>query len=170
MSYYSWCSRPPRKYQGQPQWTVNDLYISPFTAKRRYDEEGEAHYEPIARNLNPTGVKVKWDHYLRRLTGGQGRAEGVLCPIYGLRTADLDSLIYILTGMKGETSAPPTGYGWPTTCLRYTDLPIKEVARRSGLGSHSNFCVFIRRNHAHSRPPQRRMILQQKHDAGRYKL
>jgi len=167
MSYYSWCSRPPRKYQGQPQWTVDDLYISPFTAKRRYDEEGEPHYEPIARNLNPTGVKVM-DHYLQRLTEGKDVLKD-FCPIYGLRTEDMDSLIYILTGMKGEDFRTAYQLRMADDLLRYTDLPIKDVARRSGLGSHSNFCVFIRRNRAQS-PTQRRMILQQKHDAGRYKL
>ena len=100
MGYYSWRRRPPRKYQGQPQWTVNDLYISPFTAKRLYNEDGDIHYEPIARNLNPTGIKVM-DHYLRRLTEGKDVLRD-FCPIYGLRTEDMDSLIYILTGMKGE--------------------------------------------------------------------
>jgi AraC-like DNA-binding protein len=71
--------------------------------------------------------------------------------------------------MKGEDFRTAYQLRMADDLLRYTDLPIKEVARRSGLGSHSNFCVFIRRNHAQS-PTQRRMILQQKNDAGRYKL
>ena len=167
MGYSSWHRRPPRKYQGQPQWTVNDLYISPFTAKRLYNEDGDIHYEPIARNLNPTGIKVM-DHYLRRLTEGKDVLRD-FCPIYGLRTEDMDSLIYILTGMKGEDFRTAYQLRMADDLLRYTDLPIKDVARRSGLGSHSNFCVFIRRNHAQS-PTQRRMILQQKNDAGRFKL
>ncbi len=167
MTYYTWSRRPPRKYQGQPQWTVDDLYISPFTAKRRYDEDGEAHYEPIARNLNPTGVKVM-DHYLQRLTLGQD-VQMEFCKIYGLRTEDIDSLVFVLTGMKAQDFRTAYLLRLADDYLRYTDMTIKEVARRTGLGSHTNFCVFIRRGRTQT-PKERRMILRQKHDAGRYKL
>ena len=70
MSYYSWKKRPPREFKGKPQWTLDEVYIPPFTARRRYDEEGVMHYDKIERNLHPTGVEVM-DHYLRRLSEGK---------------------------------------------------------------------------------------------------
>ena len=69
MSYYSWEKRPPREFRGKPQWTLDEMYISPFTARRRYDEEGVMHYDAVERNTAPTGVEVM-DHYLRRLSEG----------------------------------------------------------------------------------------------------
>ena len=35
--------------------TIDDIYISPFTARRVYDEEGIVHWEPIERNVHSTG-------------------------------------------------------------------------------------------------------------------
>ena len=65
MSYHSWEKRPPREFRGKPQWTLDKMYISPFTARRWYDEEGVMHYDAVERNTAPTGVEVM-DHYLRR--------------------------------------------------------------------------------------------------------
>jgi len=45
MTYFEWRKRPPRKFRGKPQWTLDEVYISPFTARRRYDEEGVMHYD-----------------------------------------------------------------------------------------------------------------------------
>ena len=56
MTYSSWEKRPPRKFRGKPQWTLDDVYISPFTARRRYDEEGVMHYDEVERRLYPTGM------------------------------------------------------------------------------------------------------------------
>lgn len=100
MTYFSWDKRSPREFRGKPQWTLDELYISPFTARRRYDEEGVRHYDAIARNTAPTGVQVM-DHYLRRLSEGKEVVKD-FCPIYGLRTEDMEALIYILTGMRGQ--------------------------------------------------------------------
>ena len=49
----------------KPQFTVDDVYISPFKGRRVYDANtGEVSYVPTDRNLNPTGVKV-FDAYMR---------------------------------------------------------------------------------------------------------
>lgn len=79
MSYFSWSKRPPRMFRGKPQWTLGELYISPFTARRRFDEEGVMQYDPVERNLKPTGVEVM-DHYLRRLTEGKDEVTGMGYP------------------------------------------------------------------------------------------
>ena len=125
------------------------------------------HYDPVERNLHPTGVEVM-DLYLRRLTEGRDEVTA-FCKIYGLRTEDLDSLIYILTGMSGPDLRLSYQLRLADDLLRYTDLPLAEVARRSGLGSHTNFCVVIRRERKQT-PTERRTALRQKGDAGRYRV
>ena len=167
MSYFSWSKRPPREFRGKPQWTLDEVYISPFTARRRYDEEGVMHYDEVERRLHPTGVEVM-DHYLRRLTEGKDEVTS-FCKIYGLRTEDLDSLIYILTGLSGPDFRMAYQLRLADDLLRFTDLPLAEVARRSGFGSHTNFCVVIRRERKQT-PSERRMALRQKGDAGRYRV
>jgi len=108
MSYHSWKKRPPREFRGKPQWTLDEVYISPFTARRRYDEEGVMHYDAVERNTAPTGVEVM-DHYLRRLSEGKD--------------------VVILTGMKGQDFRMAYQLRLADDLLRYTDLPLAEVAR-----------------------------------------
>ena len=36
--------------------TLDDLYISPFTRVRHYDENGRPVYTPLESNLHPTGL------------------------------------------------------------------------------------------------------------------
>ena len=167
MSYHSWKKRPPREFQGKPQWTLDEMYISPFTARRRYDEEGVMHYDAVERNTAPTGVEVM-DRYLRRLSEGKDVVKD-FCRIYGLRTEDMEALIFILTGMKGQDFRMAYQLRLADELLRYTDLPLAEVARRSGLGSHTNFCVVIHREWKQT-PTERRTALRQKGDARRYRL
>ena len=167
MTYFSWEKRPPRKFRGKPQWTLDEVYISPFTARRRYDEEGVRHYDALERRMHPTGVEVM-DHYLRRLSEGEDEVKS-FCKIYGLRTEDMDSLILILTGMPGPDFRMAYQLRLADDLLRYTDLQLSEVARRSGFGSHTNLCVVIRRERKQT-PTERREALRQKEDAGRYKV
>jgi len=77
MSYYSWKKRPPREFQGKPQWTLDEVYISPFTARRRYDEEGVMHYDAVERNTAPTGVEVADAHGAADGTEAEGRRRAV---------------------------------------------------------------------------------------------
>ena len=166
-TYYSYNPRPPRKFRGTPQWTLEQLYISPWTARRRYDEEGIMHYDAIERNLHPTGVEVM-DHYLRLLTEGNDNLHA-FCEIYALRIEDVDALTYILTGMSGQEFRTAYQMRLSDELLRYTDLTIAQVGWRSGIGSPSNYCVFIRKTYGQT-PTERRKLLQKPGDAGRYRL
>ena len=125
------------------------------------------HYDPVERRLNPTGVEVM-DHYLRRLSEGKDVVKD-FCQIYGLRTEDMDALIFILTGMSGPDFRMAYQLRLADDLLRFTDLPISEVARRSGLGSHTNFCVVIHRERKQT-PTERWTALRQKGDAGRFQV
>ena len=55
-----------RELRSTPQYTLDDLYITPFTRRRRYDEEGRRYYVDVERNTSPTGIHVM-DDYLRYL-------------------------------------------------------------------------------------------------------
>ena len=167
MKYYPWQHRAPRKYLGTPQWSLDKLYISPFTAKRRYDEEGEVHYDKIERNLHPSGINVL-DHYVRRLSEGKDNLTE-FCDTYGMWDEDWYVFMFIMTGMDGKDFQQVYQLRLADDLLRYTDLPLKEVGVRSGLGTHTNLCVVIRKHYGQT-PTQRRKFLRQKNDLGRYVL
>ena len=84
---------------GKPQFTINDLYISPFIHRRRYSEDGHMTYVPLERNLQPTGINVM-DEFLRYLSQGQSDI-AAFCKRNGTRVGDIDSLIFLLTDMRG---------------------------------------------------------------------
>ena len=154
-------------YNGTPQWSLDALFISPFTAKRKFDEDGVPHWEKLSPVTAPTGIIVM-DHFLRRLTAGQGKVDEFWL-IYGLRVEDLDSLIYILTGMPGYKFRLAYQLRLADELLRYTELSLHDVAKRSGLGTHSNLCVVLGK-YLGLTPTGRRIMLRRPGDAGRYRL
>ena len=155
------------EFVGTPQWTLDKMYISPFTSQRRYDEDGVEHYDDIERNLHPTGIDVM-DHYLRWLEEGKNDV-AAFCQIYGIRTEDLNSFVFILTGMTSPAFSRAYQLRMADELLRYTDMTIPAVARRSGLGSHTNFCVIIQRFYKQT-PSKRRKSLRKKGDEGRFRV
>lgn len=40
-----------REFAGKPQFTLDDLYISPLAFRRRYTEEGVVEYIPVERDV-----------------------------------------------------------------------------------------------------------------------
>jgi len=165
MTYFYGQRRPERKYRGTPQWTLDQLFITPFSARRRYDEEGIIHYDPIERNMYPTGIHVM-DHFLQRLAAGNDRMNE-FCNIYGLRTEDMDGLVYILTGMSGPEYRKAYRLRMVDELLRYTDMSFDEIAKRTGFGTHGNLCVVFRHSWGQS-PTVRRKRLRNPRDVGRY--
>jgi AraC-like DNA-binding protein len=135
--------RKERTLRLRAQYQLKDLYITPFRERRRFDEDGNISYVPIESNQRPTGVEVM-DDYLRSLTAGK-RDVGQFCRHYGLRYADLDSLIFVLTGMRGQDFRMAYQLRLADDLLLYTDLPLDEVAERSGLGTRANLHIAIRR-------------------------
>ena len=88
-----------REFVGEPQFTLDDLYITPFTHRRRYSDEGRESYVPVERNLKPTGIKVM-DDYLCYLSAGHSDITA-FSKRYGAHVGDIDSLVFLLTGMRG---------------------------------------------------------------------
>ena len=124
-------------------------------------------YDATERNLHPTGVEVM-DHYLRRLSEGKDVVKD-FCQIYELRTEDMDALIFILTGMSGPDFRMAYQLRLADDLLRYTNLSLAEVARRSGIGSQINLYQALRRD-CNMSVTERRQFLRQEGDEGRFTL
>lgn len=164
-------SREPRNereaFKGTPQFTFDNLYISPFTQKLTVDNDGRMGYTAIERNMNPTGIDVL-DAYVQALH--QGKMEsGTFCARYGTKTHDLDGLLFFLTGMNTQTLRTRWTLRRADELLRFTDLDIVEIARLSGAGSRTNL-YYIYEQELNTSPTDRRVALRQEGDLMRYKL
>jgi AraC-like DNA-binding protein len=88
---------------------------------------------------------------------------------HGIRTEELAALVFILTGLKGALFRQRYQARLADDLLRYTDLPLAEIARRSGLGSQINLYQALRRD-CNMSATERRHFLRQEGDEGRFEL
>lgn len=151
----------------KPQFPYEGLYISPFTARRRYDEDGHVNYVPLERNLQPSGVRLI-DEFAVQLAGGNG-SRGAFCRRMGITTTQLNTLFLLLTGISADGFRMYFCLRLADDLLRYTDMEVREIARRSGLGTSTNLFYTFRREYKCS-ATDRRYALRKKGDVGRYKL
>ena len=77
--------------------------------------------------------------------------------------------MFILTGLKGALFRQRYQARLADDLLRYTDLPLAEIARRSGLGSQINLYQALRRD-CNMSATERRHFLRQEGDEGRFEL
>ena len=156
-----------RHLRGLPQFSFNQIYFMPFTHKRVFEENGSVHYEPIDRNITPTGVKI-FDQYLQYLDRGNTSP----IPFYeknGLISTDIDSLTYVLTGMNGIDFRLAWQMRMAEDLLRYTNMELKDVAQRSGIGSATNLYYSFHRDHGYP-PGTYRLEARESGDLGRFIL
>ena len=156
-----------RQLKSQPQFTLEQLFITPFRQKKRYDEDGRWQYVALQPNTSPTGIRVM-DDYLAYLSAGQSDMQA-FADRHGLKTEEIAALVFILTGMKSMRFRQLYQMLMADELLRYTDMPYDKVARRSGLGSPNNMYLALRREYNMS-ASERRAFLRREGDAGRYKL
>ena len=158
--------KPREPFRGTPQFTFDQLYITPFTHRRAADDLGNIIYSPIPDiNLEPTGILVMddWLWHLR-----EGRSDvAEFCRQYNARTSDLDSLVFLLTGMSNFDFRTKWQLRTSDALLRYTKMNVEEIAQRSGHGSRSNM-YFTYERELNLSPTERRRALRQKDDVGRY--
>lgn len=157
-----------REFAGKPQFTLEDLYISPLAFRRRYTEEGVVEYIPVEREMSPSGVEVM-DAYLRRLAAGDSNL-GRFCKCYGARTGDMDSLCFLLTGMTGMEFRLRYMVRLADDLLRYTSMTLDEVARRSGHGKRVNLFFAYKRDYGVSPLERRNQLRASPADVGRFRL
>jgi len=156
-----------RELKSEPQFKFDDLYITPFTHRRRFSEDGEMQYVPLERNLNPTGIRVM-DDFVRFLSGG-GSDVKVFCKRHGARVGDIDAIVFLLTGMRGVDFRYAYQRRMADEMLRYTSLPVADIARLCGYGTRTNFYFAYMRD-CGCPPSERRQQLQQPKDKDLYRI
>ena len=156
-----------RKLKVEPQFPFKKVYITPFRLQRHYADDGTVSYSELSRNLTPTGIKI-FDDFLQYLTAGNSDLQ-VFADRYGLRISDIDSMIFVLTGMRGIDFRNRYLMWVADQLLRWSDLSIAEVAKRSGLGSPNNLYLTYKREF-NLAPGYRRKALRQPGDVGKFKL
>lgn len=158
--------KPRAPFRGTPQFDFEQLYIPPFTHRRSADEDGNIVYRPVGeRNLAPTGVAVM-DDWLRHLAEGHADL-AAFCARYNARTSDLDSLVFLLTGMSNLEFRTRWQLRTADALLRYTKMSVEDIARRSGMGTRNNM-YFIYEREFNLSPTERRRQLREKGDVGRF--
>ena len=147
--------------------TLEDLYISPFTMIRRYDDDGQPVYTPLERNLHPTGLYAA-DLLLQSLTNGTTNLASIARSL-GCSGRDLSGLVRCITGLPSDDFRNQYRQRLVDDLLRFTSLSLSEVALRSGIGSERNLFAFCRRHHGCT-PSDRRQQIRQVGDEGRFGL
>lgn len=160
-------NNPRKPFKGTPQFTFEELYITPFTHELTSDELGRTGYTPIAVNLTPTGIRVM-DEYLQSLRANTVGI-GDFCARYNAKTTDLDGLVFMLTGMSNVDFRNRWIVRTADDLLRYTDMEIGEVARLSGAGTRTNLYYAFERD-MNCSPSARRAQARKHGDLGRFKI
>jgi AraC-like DNA-binding protein len=157
----------PRKLADEPQFKFDDVFITPLRLRRHYADDGTVSYTEFERKMAPTGIRI-FDAYLHYLTDGNSDLQ-VFADRHGLRVDDIDSLVFVLTGMRGVDFRQKYQVRIANQLLRYTDMTVAEVAKRSGIGSANNLYLTYKREY-NLAPGYRRQRIRQPGDLGRFKL
>ena len=157
-----------RTLKDEPQFKFEDVYISPFLWQRKYSEDGKVSYVEVERRMKPTGIWM-FDAYLQYLAQGGSDDMQAFADRHGLRREDIDSMVFILTGMRGVDFRMKYQVLMADQLLRYTDMSIADVSRRAGFGSANNLYLTYKREF-NLAPGYRRLNIRTDGDLGRYKL
>ena len=164
-----------RMLKVEAQFTFDELYRSPLREERCYEPVGGGSKKPqlnisyVERNLpevRSTGIRVM-DEFVSYLAAG-GSDMSAFCEERGLRYNDIDSLVFVLTGMRGIDFRQRYQLRMMDELLRYTSLPPVEVARRSGIGSQNNLYLITKREYGEA-PVEHRRRIRKPGDEGRYR-
>ena len=123
----------------------------------------------VARNLPEvrlTGIQAM-DEFVRFLADVRSDLQ-TFCEERGLKISDIDSLVFVLTGMRGIDFRQRYQVKMMDELLRYTSFSLAEVARRSGLGSAHNLYLTTKREFDEA-PAEHRKNLREPGDEGRYR-
>jgi AraC-like DNA-binding protein len=156
-----------RKLKVEPQFPIKDVFITPFRLQRHYSDDGVVSNKDLERKMEPTGIKI-FDSYLQYLTAGNSDMQA-FADRFGLKLTDIDSMVFVLTGMRGIDFRQKYQVWMADQLLRWSDMTIAEVAKRSGLGSANNLYLTFKREF-NLAPGYRRQCIRKEGDVGRYKL
>ena len=164
-----------RTLKMKAQFTFDELYRSPLNEERCYEVVGGGSQEPqtkvkyVARKMpefRTTGILVM-DEFISYLSAGHSDISA-FCEERGLRYNDLDSLVFVLTGMRGIDFRQCYQVRMMDELLRYTSLTPVEVARRTGIGSTFNLYKLAKREFGEA-PIEHRKHIRQPGDEGRFR-
>lgn len=146
--------------------TFDELYVSPFTKQRVYDRDGNISYEPVASTKKSTGIGIV-EKLLTLIANGTSRR--TIMSVMELDYRELNGVMRLLTGMTYNELTRRYALRLADDLLRYTDLGIEEVAKRSHIGSADNMRREFKKAY-NCTPNQRRRHLRKRGDLGRYRL
>ena len=150
-----------------PQFKPEELYISPFISRRVYDEDGNISYQPLERNLNPTGIHLL-DEFLLEITAGLD-SQATFCHWRGISSAHLSGFVQLLTGLSAKELRLTLALLLADDLLRYTSLTLAQIAIRIGLGTTVNLCYLFQSRYG-STPLDRKRSLRKGGDVGKFRL
>lgn len=126
----------------KPQFSFDDLYVSPFTKRRGFDEATLRNvWVPLPDSRRRTGVNIL-DAVVDKLI--QGQEAKWIARDYGLTGAQLSTVVLALTGMRLQELDSKWRVRRCGELLRYTNLSVPEVMRRCGFTSKTSFSRFVR--------------------------
>ena len=157
----------PRTLKTEQQFVLNDVHITPLRQKRRYSEDGYVSYVEVERQMQPTGIRI-FDDYLLYLSKG-GSDMLAFANHHGLKREDIDSLVFVLTGMRGVYFRMAFQVRTADELLRYIDLRLDEVSHHADFGIANNLYLTYKREF-NIAPGERRQQLRQEGDLGRFGL
>ena len=147
--------------------SLDEIYISPFTARRVYDEDGRMKWVAVERNLSPTGQR-HLDFIARSMSEGHSDFEWLAARL-GCKKTHLWGLLRALTGMSANEFRLAYIFRLADDMLRYTTMTVDEVARHSGCYSASCLCQQFLKYRGFT-PAARRRALRGDRDAGKYRV
>ena len=149
------------------KFTLEELYIQPFTARRVYDEEGRINWVPVERKKNPTGYP-----HLDFIVNAMAEGLFDMKMIASFMDCTMDSFngyLKTLTGMTAKTLRKEYMFRLADDLLRYTSMTADEVAQRIGLSSSSSLSQQFKK-YRHVTVEMQRKLLREERDEGRYRI
>lgn len=153
MSYFGQKYEPKQqRIHIPPQYTLQDVLISPFDAEREYAPDGRWHWKLLPRKLAPTGIE-QFDALIRFFAAGNYERSkfyqqfGISDKTYDSTGNPFFGFVFVLTGMSIREFHNRYCLATADLLLQYTDLDVGEVARRSGSYDASTLNRLYRKYH-----------------------
>ena len=141
------------------------LYWPPFTRRRGFDEEQWVTvWSEYDGRPEPTAIPII-DSVVERLH--EGRPAAGVAAEYGISSADLSTVLRVLTGMTTQELEQAWRLRMVDELLRYTPMQIDEIARRCGYSSATSLSRYLAQ-HTGLSPTERRRELRKKGNLGKF--
>ena len=150
-----------------PQFAFDDLFIPPFTKMAQYNRNGGLFYVPLSHDKQSTGIRILDD--FRSFLMSDTRQLKKFCRSRGITIDELSATLLVLTGMNLRTLTTRWYLQTALQLLRYTELPLVDVATLSKLGTPVNL-YYTCFKEIGCAPGVLRYQLREEGDEGRFEL